>query len=84
MITTFILTIFSAFANFLIGFLPNGNLPAGIAQAFAYFSGIINAFSYIIPVATLFQALLVVVGFDLAILLWHFIQWVIRKIPGMQ
>jgi len=84
MITTFILTIFNAFIGFLLNFLPSGNLPTVITNAFAYFVGVMNAFSYVIPVATLFQAFALVVAVDLAILVWHFINWVIRKIPGMQ
>jgi len=84
MITTFFLYIFNAFVNFLVSFLPSGNLPTEIAGAFAYFIGIMNSFSYVIPVATLFQAFAVVVAVDLAIMVWHFINWIIRKIPGMQ
>jgi len=84
MITTFLLYIFNAFVGFLISFLPNGNLPDVITNAFIYFVGVMNAFNYVVPVATLFQAFALVVAVDLAILLWHFINWVIRKIPGMQ
>jgi len=84
MITTFFLYIFNAFVNFLVSFLPNGNLPTEVTSAFAYFVGVMNSFSYVIPVATLFQAFALVVAVDLAIMLWHFINWIIRKIPGMQ
>jgi len=84
MIFTFLLTIFNTFVSFLLSFLPSGNLPSIITDAFTYFVGVMNAFSYVIPVATLFQAFALIVAVDLAILLWHFINWVIRKIPGMQ
>jgi len=84
MITTFLLTIFNTFVGFLLGLLPSGNLPEVIISAFAYFVGVMNSFSYVIPVATLFQAFALVVAVDLAIMLWHFINWIIRKIPGMQ
>jgi len=84
MISTFILQIFSTFVATLIGFLPSGQLPTQIGSAFIYFVGVINQFSYVVPVTTLFQALVVVVGFDIAIMFWHFLNWIIRKIPGMQ
>jgi len=84
MITTLLLFVFNAFVGFLLGLLPTGTLPTVITTAFAYFVGVMNAFSYVIPVATLFQAFALVIAVDLAILLWHFINWVIRKIPGMQ
>jgi len=84
MIITFLLTIFNTFVGFLLSFLPSGNLPTVISNAFTYFVGVMNAFTYVFPVVTLFQAFALVVAVDLAILLWHFINWVIRKIPGMQ
>jgi len=84
MISTFFLIIFNAFIGALLFILPAGNLPVEITSAFAYFVGVMNSFSYVIPVATLFQAFALVVAVDLAILVWHFINWVIRKIPGMQ
>jgi len=84
MITTFILTIFSSFVGFLLSLLPTGSLPVAISTAFNYFVGILSAFTYVFPVVTLFQAFALVIAVDLAILVWHFINWVIRKIPGMQ
>jgi len=84
MISTAILTFLNSFLQFLLGFLPSGSLPTEIATAINYFVGIVNSFSYVIPVATLFQAFAVVVSVDVAILLWHLFNWVIRKIPGMQ
>jgi len=84
MIVTVFLNFCYLFLSGLIGLLPVGSLPAGVATAFAYFVGVINAFSYVVPVQTLFQALAVVVGVDVAIMLWHFFNWIIRKIPGMQ
>jgi hypothetical protein len=83
MITTFILTLFNSFLSFLLQFLPTGTLPSGLVSAIGYFWSAINSFSYIFPVGTLLLALLFLVAFDFAIVFWHFIQWVIRKIPGM-
>lgn len=84
MISTFFLSIFYSFVSFLVGFLPTGTLPASIASSFAYFMGLVNSFSYFVPVATLLQAALLVLAFDGALFLWSFINWIIRKIPGMQ
>jgi len=84
MITTFLLQIAYNFLSFLLGLLPTGGLPSQIAAAFSYFMGVVNTFSYVIPIATLLQAAVVIAVFDGALLLWAFINWIIRKIPGMQ
>jgi len=84
MITTFFLFIFNAFVAFLVSLLPTGHLPAAIATAFAYFLAVVNSFSFVIPVDTLLQAAGVILIFDGAMVLWFFINWIIRKIPGMQ
>lgn len=84
MITAFILTIFLGFVNFVVGFLPTGNLPAAIGTAFTYFISLLNTFSFVIPVDTLLQAAAVILVFDGVMVLWYFINWIIRKIPGMQ
>lgn len=84
MIVTFLLNIFYLFVLGLIQLLPTGNLPQAMTDAIAYFMGVVNSFSYVIPVGTLLQALAIVLAFDAAMLLWRFINWIIRKIPGMQ
>lgn len=84
MITTTLLSILFAFLGLLLGLLPAGHLPATMTTGFAFFFGIANQFTYIFPVYTLMQALVIYLVFDGVILLWHFIQWIIRKIPGMQ
>jgi len=84
MISTFFLTTLAGFANLLVGILPTGHLPAVMTTSFAYFVGLANSFNYVVPIAAMLQALAVVLAFDGAVLLWHFINWVIRKIPGMQ
>jgi len=84
MISTFLLTLLYSFLNLITGILPTGHVPAIMQTAFAYFVGIANSFSYVIPVATLLQAMAVVIAVDGAIMVWHFINWIIRKVPGMQ
>jgi len=75
--------LFYSFASFILGLLHSGTLAQGIIDAIQYFWGVLNSFSYIFPVGTLLAALLIVLAFDLAVMAWHFLQWIIRKIPGM-
>lgn len=84
MISTFFLSIFNGFVNLLVGFLHTGHLPAAIGSAFTYFASLLNLFSYIVPVDTMLQAAVLILSVDAAVMLWHFINWIIRKIPGMQ
>jgi len=84
MIFTLILNGLYAFLTGLLLLLPVGHLPTVITTSFTYLFGIANTFSYVLPIATLMQALAVVLAFDAAVLLWHFFNWIIRKIPGMQ
>jgi len=84
MITTFLLTLFNNFIVGLLNLLPTGHLPVEITTAFAYFFAVLNAFSFVVPVDTLLQAAGVVLVFDGAMLIWYFVNWIIRKIPGMQ
>jgi len=84
MIGTFFLSILAAFLGLLLGFLPTGTLPPEIAAAFNSIWGMVNAFSYVIAVDTLIQVASLVLAFDLIVMLWHIIQWIIRKVPGMQ
>jgi len=84
MIITFFLTIVYNFVAGILSLVPSGHLPAQISSAILYFWGIGNSFSYVFPVATLLEALLLVVGFELALLVWHILNWLLRKIPGIQ
>jgi len=84
MISTFFLNILFAFVDFVVGFLPSGHLPTSITTAFNYFVGVANTFSYVVPIDTLLQAALIVLAFDGAMLGWYLLNWIIRKIPGMQ
>ena len=70
--------------SLLIGFLPTGHLSSSFTSALTQLWGIINTFSYLIPVDTLLTLVGLVIAFDIAVLLWRVVNWVIRKIPGMQ
>jgi len=84
MIITFFLNILNAFIGFMLGLLPTGNLPAAIESSFLTIWGTLNTFSYIFPIGTLLAAIGIIIAFDVAMIIWHIINWVIRKIPGMQ
>lgn len=84
MISTFFLTLFNSFINLLLGLLPTGDLPTEISSAIMYFFAVANQFTYVFPVYTLIQAIIVVLIFDGVVLLWQAINWIIRKVPGMQ
>jgi len=83
MIISFLLTLFSLFLSGLINLLPSGHLPTAITTAAAYFMALLNSFSFIVPVDTLLQAAGVILVFDGALVVWYFLNWIIRKIPGM-
>lgn len=84
MIFTFLLDLLYRLLNLLVGFLPTGALPSEIGSSIAALWGYANAFSYVIALDTLIQVLLLAIAFDLILLLWWFVQWIIRKVPGMQ
>jgi len=84
MIVSFFLQVLYALVSTLVNFLPTGGLPASIETSLISVWGYVNAFSYVIALSTLIQVLLLYIAFDLVVLLWHLIQWIIRKVPGMQ
>jgi len=83
MITSAFLIILASLLTFLVGFLPVGTLPASVSASLVSVWGMVNAFSYLIALDTFITILVLVVAFDLIVFLWHLIQWVIRKVPGM-
>lgn len=84
MITSFLLSILNGFLNMLLQVLPAGALPDSIASSFSSVWGYVNAFSYVVAVDTLILVVVLVVAFDLILLGWSFVNWIIRKVPGMQ
>lgn len=84
MIVTVFLNLLALLVSSLANLLPSGSLPSEISTSVDYFLGVANQFSYVFPISTLLEAFALVVSVDIAILLWHFINWIIRKVPGMQ
>lgn len=84
MITTFLLNILSSFISGVISYLPTGSLPVQVSTSVSSIWGYMNLFSYVIALDTLLQVLILVIIFDGVLLAWKFINWIIRKVPGMQ
>jgi len=83
MITTFLLIIVNTFVGFLLSILPIGNIPSGILTSLSYIVGVMNTFNWFFPLDTLFTVLLITLTYELAVLTYHFVMWVLRKIPIM-
>jgi len=85
MITDTILRIPLFFIRLVLGLIPaSDGLPQGVADAISTAVGYIKGVSFIFPIATLFQILLLIFAIEAGLLLWKFINWLIKKIPGMQ
>jgi len=84
MISGFFLTMLFGLVSLLTAFLPTGSLPTEFSTAISSLFGVLNTFSYLIAVDTLILLVGLVIAFDGIVLLWNFVNWIIRKIPGMQ
>lgn len=84
MITSYLLQFLYLFLSGLLNLLPTGSLPVQVSSAISTVWGYVNAFSYVIAVDTLIQVVIIATSFDVAVLLWSLLNWIIRKIPGMQ
>lgn len=84
MIISFLLNIAYSFIVSLLGLLPTGHIAQAILDAVGYFWAIGNSFSYILPMDTFLAAVIAVMAFEVFVLLWSLLGWIIRKIPGMQ
>jgi len=84
MIITLFLDFIYLLLQGLIALLPTGHLPTAMTTAFVSLFGLLNTFNYVIPIVALMQVVVLTLALDGAIMLWHFINWAIRKVPGMQ
>jgi len=81
MITTFFLLIVNTFVVFLLSFLPSGSIPSGILTSLNYIVGVMNTFNWFFPLDTLFTVLGITIAYELIVLSYHFIMWILKKIP---
>lgn len=85
MITSALLQIPLFFIELVLNLIPTSDgLPAGIASAISTAVSYAKGVSFLFPIETLFQVLLIVFSIEAGLLLWKFINWLIKKIPGMQ
>ncbi len=61
--------------------LPDTALSTDIVSALNSVGYAINAFSYILPVSAIFNALLIVIGYEGIMWLYHATLWIWKKLP---
>lgn len=65
----------------ILNFLPSGQgLPDAITSAITLVFGYMNLFNFFFPIDQLFLALTVVLGFQMAIFIWHILRWTIALV----
>jgi len=85
MITSALLQIPLFFIELVLGLIPTSDgLPSGVSAAISTAVTYAKGVSFIFPIETLFQVLLLVFSVEAGLLAWKFINWLIKKIPGMQ
>jgi len=84
MITTFLLQIPLFFITALVNALPDSTgFPDEVSTAINTAWGYANGLSFFFPVQTLLTLVVLVFAFEAGILIWKFINWVLKKIPGV-
>jgi len=84
MIGTALLTILFFFLNAVISILPaSEGLPDEIGTAFETIIGLAYDFNSVFPVDTFLTVLGLAVTFHAGIFLFNGLNWVIKKIPGV-
>lgn len=80
----FYIIAFTTFFFISLNLLPVGTLPAGIALGFTTLAGYMKAWSFLLPISSLFSALVFVVVVDLAIFAWQIVKWVLGLLAGIR
>lgn len=85
MIADFLLSIPAYIIQAMISVLPDGSaLPVEWVNAVYSIWSYVNSFSFIVPVNTLLFCLGISLTMHFGVFAWEALNWVIRKIPGMQ
>lgn len=63
--------------------LPDATLPSGLTSAIATANTYIRAIDFVFPVSTFLTILGLILGIETFIILFKIINWLIRKIPGI-
>lgn len=83
MILDFLINVFVWFIQFVLGFIPEGpSIPDGISttlnDVFSLFAGM-NAF---LPVEEMFTTITFLISSEIAVMVFHFVMWIIKVIRG--
>jgi len=82
MITDTILRIPLFFLNLILGLIPTSDgLPSGVSDAISTAMAYAKGVSFFFPIETLMQIVLLIFTVEAGILLWKFVNWIIKKIP---
>jgi len=83
MINIFFDKVFQEIINLLAKFLPSSSgLPDEVQTAFLTFISYLNGLNLIFPISTLFYILALYVGFEIGILTFYFVRFIINLIRG--
>jgi hypothetical protein len=84
MIGTAVLSIIYTFILLLVAILPvSTGLSDDVTSAISNALDVAYSFDYIIPMETVINVLVIAVGFHAGILVFKGINWIMRKIPGV-
>jgi len=84
MITDFVLSIPLFFVRAFVSFIPaSDGLPAGVSSAISSAVSYMNGLSYFFPIDTFLTVTVLILSVEAGILLWNSINWILRKIPGV-
>ncbi|MFA5386756.1 MAG: hypothetical protein WC297_03785 [Candidatus Paceibacterota bacterium] len=86
MITTAILYLLYGVVKAIISpitLLPDVSLSSNVSNAIASASNYLEAVDFILPVATIIAVFAIILVVEGAILAYKMINWLIRKIPGI-
>jgi len=82
MIFTIIFTVVYNLLYLLVALLPTANpLPVVISSSVSYIFGFLWNFNFLVDVPTLYTILGLTLAFEVGVVLWHLLHWVLAKIP---
>lgn len=75
--------LFYAFLVGMLNLLPNaGPLPSGFADAITLIYGYMLLFNFFFPIDSLFTILALVIAWEVALITWYGIRWVLAIITN--
>lgn len=83
MLLELLVNIFFGIATVVLGLIPNISFPQGFISAISSVSSVMNGVAYIMPMGTFMACLTVFFVLHNMTLIISIINWIIRKIPGV-